>query len=320
MSTRVSVLLLALACLELVGFAVGGLLVSQADARRRRRAARIAAALAPFRAEAPLELPVFRPPPRERSLATLAAGLFGFDPAHADQYPLRWWLVLPLALVIARLLAQMASGVLGSWVGLPALPLLWVLFCRAYFGWATRRRKELLIRQFPDALGMIVRSVRVGIPVLTAVGVVAREAPAPTAPEFARLADDLSLGVPLHAAVAALAERGNLAEYRFFATTIALQAQTGGGLSETLQNLAELIRKRLALRERAAALSSEARTSAMVLVALPVVMGLGLWALNPDYMSALFTTGTGRKLLGFAVLSLGIGLVTMRTIIQRSLS
>jgi tight adherence protein B len=120
--------------------------------------------------------------------------------------------------------------------------------------------------------------------------------------------------------VAKMGDCNDLSEYRFFATTIALQAQTGGGLSETLENLADLIRRRLALKERAHALSSEARTSSLILGGLPVVLGLGLWALNPAYMSVMFNTRMGNNILAAAVLSLACGGLTMRAIIKKSLS
>jgi tight adherence protein B len=177
-----------------------------------------------------------------------------------------------------------------------------------------------MIRQFPDALDMIIRSIRVGIPVLGAIGTVAREAQPPTSQEFTKLGNDLAVGVPLDKAVTALADRNDLAEFRFFATAIGLQAQTGGGLSDTLESLADLIRKRIALKERGHALSSEARTSALILGSLPIVMGLGLWAMNPGYMQVLWTTSEGRMVMGAAMISLLCGAITMKVIISRSLT
>ncbi len=108
---------------------------------------------------------------------------------------------------------------------------------------------------------MIVRSVRVGIPVTEGIRTVAREAPRPTAQEFSLLADQIRIGMPIEEALRELATRNQLPEYRFFATALALQNQTGGGLAETLENLGDVIRKRVALKGRAHALASEARTS-----------------------------------------------------------
>ncbi|GAC1340313.1 MAG: hypothetical protein NVSMB18_10080 [Acetobacteraceae bacterium] len=313
-------MLIALACLSLVGFGFSGVLVAQSHAKRQLRAQRIEGVVAPFRRSRIAQLQVFRAAPaQQRSLLDAAAALFGFRPANADQYPCKWWLVLAVALVAARLGTGLIVDVVGP-IGNIAMPLLWIALCRGFFGWALGRRQTALLAQFPDALAMIVRSVRVGIPVLGAINGVVREAPAPTSEEFARFGEELTVGVPLDQAVMNMAVRVELSEYRFFATAIGLQAQTGGGLSETLENLADLIRKRIALRQRGHALSSEARTSAMMLGALPIVMGGGLSLLNPAYMSLLFRTSMGHTIIGLAAGSLACGAITMHTIIKRSLS
>jgi tight adherence protein B len=313
-------ILIALSCLSLIGFGFSGLLVSQAHSRRQRQGKRIQSVVTPFRRSRIAQLQVFRAAPvRDKSLLEIVASLFGFSPEKVDQYPCKWWLVLGVTFVLARVAAGFLVDVVGS-LGLVSMPLLWVFECRAFFGWAVGRRQTALLEQFPDALAMIVRSVRVGIPVLGAIHAVAGEAQEPTSVEFGKLGNELAVGVPLDQAVVNMAFRAEIAEYRFFATAIGLQAQTGGGLSETLENLAELIRKRIALRQRGHALSSEARTSALMLGALPVVMGGGLWLLNPAYMALLFKTGMGHKILGLAIGSLACGGFAMRTIIRKSLS
>jgi tight adherence protein B len=245
-------------------------------------------------------------------------GIFGFDPANSSHYPVPW----PIVLIITLLLARVVTGVMTIIVGDPAffgIPVVWVFLARAFFGWVDDRRRQLLRNQMPDALSMIVRSVRVGIPVSEAMRHVARQSLAPTAPEFERIASDLSIGTRLDLALKAMAQRAGLPEYQFFATALALQSQTGGGLTETLENLADVIRKRVALRSKAYALASEARTSAMVLAALPFVSGLGLAVLSPEYIAVLFVEESGRNLLGVAILSLSIGILAMRMIIRTSL-
>lgn len=320
MSGGVSLLLILLSFLSLIGFGFSGLLVSQAHAQRQRRAQRVRDLVAPYRKTKLVTIQAFRPAEhKERSLIDFASAIFGFNLSRADQYPLRWWIVLGVSFVLARIAAGLAVEFVGNF-GLIGLPLIWVGACRSFFGWAVGRRQDAMVKQFPDALAMIVRSVRVGMPVLGAMGVVAREAQAPTSTEFLRLANDLTVGMPLDEAVINMGERNDLPEYRFFATAIGLQAQTGGALSETLENLADLIRRRLALKERGHALSSEARTSSLILGGLPVAMGLGLWLLSPAYISVLFTTKTGNKILAAALFSLACGALTMRTIIKKSLS
>jgi tight adherence protein B len=312
--------LIALSLLSLIGFGFSGLLVSEAHGRRQKRASRISAVVQPYRNNRTLGMATFRPAAvSNRSLMEMASSIFGFNSSNLDQYPVRWWIVLGVTFLVARVAAGFVIDILGP-LGLAGMPILWIAMCRFFFGWIAGRRRTLLVQQFPDALAMIVRSVRVGIPVLGAMTSIASEAQAPTSLEFTRFANELSVGVPLDEAATEMAERNDLEEYRFFATAIGLQAQTGGGLSETLENLADLIRKRLALRERGHALSSEARTSCLILGGLPIVMGLGLWAMNPGYISVLFNTNTGRSILGAAVISLAFGGLTMRIIIKRSLS
>lgn len=246
------------------------------------------------------------------------AGLFGYDPARADQLPYPAAAVVAAALVAGAGACALASLLAGSRIMLAA-PLAGLLASRALFGLLAARRAAKLYAQFPDALATIVRTIRVGTPVAEAIRVVSREAPAPTAAEFGRLSDQVSIGVALEEGLRELAMRSSLPEYRFFATALALQAQTGGPLAETLENLAEVVRKRVAMRSRAHALAAEARTSTYILAALPVVTGGLLAVINPAYIGVLFTEPTGNKILGGAVLMLVAGMGVMRLIISRSL-
>jgi tight adherence protein B len=256
---------------------------------------------------------------RNRSLPAIAASIFGFDLEKSEQYPLRWWMILLLTLGIGKVVQTLASNLVGD-ISYIAIPVVWVFGSRSIFGWAENRRKQALLRQLPDALAMIVRSVRVGIPVMEAMRAVGRETAEPTGPEFARLIDQLSIGVPLDEVVLEMSRRCNIPEYRFFATAITLQNQTGGTLSETLENLADVIRKRVALAGKGKALASEARTSAIVLTALPIVTGVGQWVMSPKYVDILFEDPLGRTLLGTAILSLFLGIGAIRMIIRKSLS
>lgn len=245
--------------------------------------------------------------------------LFGFDLERQGRYPVRWWMVLACALIVARLAAGMASALLGPWAYLLLLPA-WVWLSRSFFHWCERRHANKLFRQFPDALATIVRAVRIGIPVGESIHVLAREGPEPTAREFQALSDQMMLGVPLDEALVQIASRNDLPEYRFFATALSLQKQAGGGLTETLENLADVIRKRVAARNRARALASEANTSAAILGVMPLFTGGALWVINPDYLSFLFENPGGQRILAVAVLLLCIGIGTMRFLIRKTLS
>jgi tight adherence protein B len=199
------------------------------------------------------------------------------------------------------------------------VPLLDILLVRTFLGWSSNKVSRTLLSQFPDALAMVSRSVRVGVPLNEAVRIVGRETQSPTREEFAKVADQVQIGVDLETALLDMAERNNISEYRFFATALALQSQTGGGLTETLETLADTIRKRENARKRGHALASEARTSIYVLAVLPIVVGAMLFVINPDYIGLLFTDPVGEMLLGIAVGMLISGLWVMQQIIKASL-
>lgn len=312
-------ILLILSCLSLAGLGLSGFLVSRAQNFRQKRDTRLAMVVTPHIRVQKVEISAFTQSAntRDQSIEGMAARVFGFDPASPDRYPLRW----PIVVAITGALSVAAHAVVADWGFLAwlAVPVAWVFLSRSFFGWFDRRQREQLLAQFPDALAMIVRSVRVGIPVQEAIRTVARELPHPTGPEFARLVSQVSVGVNMDDAMLEMARRAALPEYRFFATALSLQNQTGGALSETLENLADVIRKRAGLKAKGLAMASEAKATAAILAALPVVMGLLLWALNPSYIAMLFTDSTGHTMLGIAVVSLVTGLLVIRTIIKRSL-
>jgi tight adherence protein B len=132
--------------------------------------------------------------------------------------------------------------------------------------------------------------------------------------------EQVAIGVSLEDAMQEMADRCDMPEYRFFSTALAMQNQTGGALSETLEGLADVIRKRVAMKARGHALASEGKTSAGILAALPVFTALMLEVLNPTYLAVLFTNPTGQHILAAAILSLGLGILVMRSMIRRALS
>jgi tight adherence protein B len=252
-------------------------------------------------------------------LIATAARLFGYDPAHAEHYSLRWWIVLGAALIPARAVAEMIGIFAGTW-SLLVVPVAWVWFCRFAFHWSEERRRSVLFAQFPDALAMIVRAVRVGIPLSEGIHTVAREALPPTGPEFALLYDRIAIGVTLEDALHEMAGRTGIPEYRFFATALALQGRTGGGLSEALEGLADVMRRRLALKARGLALAAEAKTSIAILASLPFVAGGALAVLNPHYIGRLFHEHGCQKVLFVAIGLLVGGLLVMRGMIRKALA
>jgi tight adherence protein B len=310
-------LLLMGACLSLIGLGLSGVMVSRAQAANDRRAKRLAATLAPHLRSAQIELSAFtvtddRGP---RNYSNTMAQIFGFNLERQALYPARWYIVLAITFAIS-FAARYAAEDMAGWLSWVALPFVWVMLSRMFFNRVESKRRSALLWQFPDALAMIVRSIRVGVPVIDAVRNVSLAAPNPTASEFNRLVDQIAVGTPLDEAVTELAVRSGLAEYRFFATALSLQTQTGGTLSETLENLADVIRKRAALKARGHAMTAEARTSSSILAMLPVVTGGMLYVLNPAYMMQLFTDPTGKMFFSIAVVSLCLGMLTIRAIIK----
>jgi tight adherence protein B len=310
-------LLLMGACLSLIGLGLSGVLVSRSQSENDRRSKRLAAILAPHMRSAQIELSAFtiseeRGP---RNYAATLSSIFGFNLERQALYPVKWYIVLVATFMLAVAARYAAEDMLGtlSW---GVLPLVWVVASRMFFSRVEGKRRTALLWQFPDALAMIVRSIRVGVPVIDAVRNVSLAAPSPTAGEFGRLVDQIAVGTPLDEAVTELAARTGLAEYRFFATALSLQTQTGGTLSETLENLADVIRKRGALKARGHAMTAEARTSSSILAMLPILTGGMLYALNPGYMMILFTDPTGKMFFSTAVISLVLGMLTIRAIIK----
>jgi tight adherence protein B len=282
---------------------------------------RIAAISAAGQPKASVALPSITKKDADKKLdwRDVAAGIFGFSMSKTELYSMKWPWVVIISLVVGRIAVWLASGVFGSlaWVLLPVIS---IGFSRQQFSAMLTKRKNKLRVQLPDAIGLIVRAVRVGVPVSEALRGVAKEAPVPTSIEFGRLVDALAIGEPLEKALKEMSERNDLPEYGFFAAALSLQAQTGGGLAETLELLADVARKRVAMQARGFALSSEARTSSMILAGLPFVTGGALYLANPTYIGVLFTDPSGQMILGIAVLSLCMGIFTMRMIIRSALT
>ncbi len=291
------------------------------DSRNRRLALRIGERVTPLAAARAPARPLseqFGLPALVEKWQSRLAGLCGYKLDRPDAYPLRLPLLLLLMAVPAVVLERVAGGALGRSLDL-ALPLFWIACSQILFRTLHGRHADKLYRQFPDVLSMIVRSVRAGIPLHEALRVVARESLEPTAKQFTRVCDQMAIGIRLEDALRDAAARTGVPEYAFFTVALTLQAQTGGSLAETLDNLADVIRKRVALRLRAVALASEARTSAYVLAALPLVTGLALAVINYDYIRPLFDTPGGNHVLFLAIGLLCTAAGVMRFMIKRSL-
>ncbi|MGA7262021.1 MAG: type II secretion system F family protein [Stellaceae bacterium] len=181
------------------------------------------------------------------------------------------------------------------------------------------RYQKQFLDPFPDALDLMCRAVRAGLPVFDAMEVASREVSAPVGTELARTLEEMRIGVDIDEALQHTADRIRVPDFRFFAVALKLQRRTGGGLAETLANLSNIIRRRKEIRLKARALSAESKASATVLALLPFAVGALLFFLNPSLMSVLLDDPRGRFMMGMALLSLAIGVTVMAVIIRRSL-
>ncbi|HUM08531.1 MAG TPA: type II secretion system F family protein [Acidocella sp.] len=262
---------------------------------------------------------------RTEELKQRAAGIIGVDLQQAETYPIKWWLVPFITAGLTWFIMFLASHPLGGYkilwfvIKVFGTPVTWWMLTGFVFNWFTNRRNSKLVEQFPDALNTIVRCVRVGIPMAEALRTVAKDAMEPTKLEFSILADKVAIGVPLDVALRELGERVKLTEYQFFATAITLQARSGGGITQTLETLSEVIRKRVGLKARGYALTAEARTSAMILSVLPFVAGGAIFVMQRQYIMLLFTTSSGQSVLGAAILLMCIGMGIIQFMISNVL-
>jgi tight adherence protein B len=181
------------------------------------------------------------------------------------------------------------------------------------------RYQTKFLDPFPDALDLMCRAVRAGLPVFDAIEVAAREVAVPVADELHRTIEEMRIGVDIDEAMRHTADRIRVPDFRFFAVALKLQRRTGGALAETLTNLSSVIRRRKEIRLKTRALTAESKASATVLGVLPFAIGALLFLLNPQMMSVLFNDPRGRFMLGMAILSLAVGVAVMAVIISKSL-
>lgn len=151
-----------------------------------------------------------------------------------------------------------------------------------------RKRINDFTTKFPEAIELLVRGLKSGLPVGETLGVVAREIPGPVGEEFKMVTEKIKIGKTMEDALQDTAERLGTPEFQFFVITLAIQRETGGNLAETLSNLADVLRKRAQMKLKIRAMSSESKASAYIVGSLPfVVFGL-VWSVNPEYLSGFF--------------------------------
>lgn len=178
------------------------------------------------------------------------------------------------------------------------------------------RRSTAFLKALPDAIGLIVRGLRAGLPVTETIAVVAREIPDPVGDEFRTITDQVRFGRPLEEAMWDTARRLRLPEFDFLVISLSVQRETGGNLAETLENLAHILRSRGQLRRKIKAMSSEATASAVIIGSLPFVMATLMMLFSPEYLAMLFVNALGQMMFAAGLASLLAGAMIMRKMVR----
>ena len=178
------------------------------------------------------------------------------------------------------------------------------------------RRENNFLRALPDAVDVIVRGIKAGLPLFDSIKVVAADAPEPLKSEFLAIIETQAIGMPLGEACTRLFDRMPVPEANFFGIVIAIQQKSGGNLSEALGNLSKVLRDRKKMAEKIQAMSMEAKASAAIIGSLPPIVMLLVYLSTPDYISLLWTHPTGQLMLCGCVLWMSIGIFVMKKMIN----
>jgi|AntRauTorcE11898_2_1112593.scaffolds.fasta_scaffold17524_2 tight adherence protein B len=191
-----------------------------------------------------------------------------------------------------------------------------LLVPRLYVAFRRKRRLAAFAATFPDTIDVIVRGVRAGRPLVDCLAIVANDTEDPIRSEFRLVVEDQSVGITLQEAVDRLAERVPLQEVGFLATVITIQSRAGGSLTEALGNLSTVLRGRRQLQAKVKAMSAEAKTSAGIIGALPVIVAGLVQLTSPEYLAVLYQTDLGMMVLAGCALWMSIGVFVMRQMIN----
>jgi tight adherence protein B len=179
-----------------------------------------------------------------------------------------------------------------------------------------KRREKNFLKALPDAVDVIVRGIKAGLPLFESIKVVAADAPEPLKSEFLAIIETQAIGMPLGEACARLFERMPVPEANFFGIVIAIQQKSGGNLSEALGNLSKVLRDRKKMAEKIQAMSMEAKASAGIIGSLPPIVMLLVYLSTPDYISLLWTHPTGQLMLVGCVIWMSTGIFVMKKMIN----
>jgi tight adherence protein B len=206
---------------------------------------------------------------------------------------------------VTGLLAALAFGFTAG-CGIP----LWFL------SFLKKRRETRFLNGLPDAVDVIVRGIKAGLPLLDSLKMIAAEAPEPMRTEFRGIIETQTVGIPLGEACLKLYERIPLAEANFFGIVVSIQQRAGGNLSEALANLSTVLRDRKKMKAKIKAMSMEAKASAAIIGALPIIVMTLVWLTSPEYIELLWTEALGRVMLLCSAIWMFAGIMVMRKMIN----
>lgn len=215
-----------------------------------------------------------------------------------------------------------AIFVVGFIFGMPLFLTLGIAFVvgvglpRFFVSFMFKRRMKKFIEELPNALEVMVRSIKSGLPLNDAIRLIAGEAREPVKGEFRKVVEAQQLGLSVPEAISRMNLSVPLQEVNFFSVVITIQAQAGGNLSEALGNLARVLRERKKMKAKVSALSMEAKASAAIIGALPFIVMVLVYLTSPQYMMILFTDPRGHLILGASGIWMSIGIFVMRNMIN----
>ena len=199
-----------------------------------------------------------------------------------------------------------AVGALVGFFGLP----------RWFLKLLRKRRQQTFLNDFADAVDVMVRGLKAGLPVTDAMKVIAAETGPPVGPEFSEVVEGQRIGITIDQGIERMFDRMPLAEVNFLGIVMNIQSKTGGNLAEALNNLSKVLRDRKKMKAKIKAVSQEAKASAAIIGSLPVVIMGAMTVLNPEYLNPLFDTKTGNIMIAASLLWMGTGVLVMRKMIN----
>lgn len=198
-------------------------------------------------------------------------------------------------------------------------PFVWLFLFRFFYTWVGKKYLQKLYDQLPETIGMLVRDLRVGMPLSRAVQLVSNEASEPTASEFRKVMQDVAIGSSIPGAFTALSDRIDLEEYKLVSIVVNLQADSGGTMADIMASLEKTLRNRMEIRKKALASSSEAKMTSYILLGLPIAVAAFLILRDGHYFDAFFNTNNGHIVFLFALGLWLVGLLSIKVLISKVL-